>query len=84
MGARLELHLTDETDEGLRRLASRAGLSTNAVASDLLERFVIEELATIEGIERALDDLRQGRMVSHEQVKASVEARLHEVESGKR
>lgn len=84
MGARLELHLTAEAEEGLRRLASRAGRSPGAVASDFLERFVTEELATIEGIERALDDLRQGRIVSHEEVRGSVDARLREAESCKR
>ena len=46
------------------------------MASEAVERFVAEELATIEGIERALDDMRHGRVIAHERVSKEVDGLL--------
>ena len=72
----LKLTLPQHAEEGLARLAARAGASAEAGASEALEHFVAEELAIIAGIERGLDDMRQGRLVPHEEVMRDVERLL--------
>jgi predicted transcriptional regulator len=72
----LKLELPQQAQDGLARLATRAGIPAEAVASEALEHFVAEELAIMEGFERGLDDMRQGRLVSHEEVMRDIE-RLH-------
>jgi predicted transcriptional regulator len=77
----LKLELPPQAEDGLARLAARAGISAEAVASEALEHFVAEELAIIEGIERGLDDMRQGRLVPHEEVMGDVDDLLGGTES---
>ena len=77
----LKLELPQQAEDGLARLAARAGISAEAVASEALEHFVAEELAIIEGIERGLDDMRQGRLVPHEEVMRDVDNLLGGTES---
>ncbi|HEX8665189.1 MAG TPA: CopG family transcriptional regulator [Beijerinckiaceae bacterium] len=80
----LKLTLPQHAEDGLARLAARAGASAEAVASEALEHFVAEELAIIEGIERGLDDMRQGRLVSHEEVMRDADDLLNGTESQNR
>jgi predicted transcriptional regulator len=80
----LKLELPQQAQDGLARLAARAGISAEAVASEALRHFVAEELAIIEGIERGLDDMRQGRLVSHEEVMRDVDDLLGGTESQNR
>lgn len=72
----LVVRLTPELEDGLERLAARAGQSAEAVAAQALERFVSDELEIVRQIERGLDDLRNGRVVPHEQVTADIERLL--------
>jgi predicted transcriptional regulator len=76
----LKLTLPQHAEDGLARLAERAGASAEAVASEAIERFVAEELSTIEGIERALEDVRQGRLVPHEQARSEINSLLDRAE----
>jgi predicted transcriptional regulator len=76
MGAVMRLRLSREAETGLAALAARLGSSVEAVASEAVERFVQDELATLDGIERALADMRAGRTVPHEQVMAEIDALL--------
>lgn len=69
----VRLRLSPDAETGLARLAARLGRPAEAVASEAVERFVEEELATLDGIERALADMREGRIVPHERVMAEVE-----------
>lgn len=69
----LKLELPQQAEDGLARLAARAGIPAEAVASEALEHFVAEELAIIEGIERGLEDMRQGRLVSHDEVMRDID-----------
>lgn len=72
----LKLTLPQHAEDGLARLAARTGASPEAVPGEAVERFVAEELATIEGIERALEDIRHGRLVPHERVRSEIESLL--------
>jgi predicted transcriptional regulator len=77
----LKLELPQQAEDGLARLAARAGIPAEAVASEALEHFVAEELAIIEGIERGLEDMRQGRLVSHDEVMRDIDNLLGGTES---
>jgi predicted transcriptional regulator len=72
----LKLNLPAAAERGLARLAAQTGSSAEVMASEAVERFVAEELATIEGIERALDDMRHGRVIAHERVSKEVDGLL--------
>ena len=72
----MRVSLRPATESGLARLAARLGSSAEAVASEALERLVEQELATLDGIERALADMREGRVIPHERVMAEIEELL--------
>ena len=72
----LKLNLPAAAERGLARLAAQTGSSAEVMASEAVERFVAEELATIDGIERALDDMRHGRVIAHERVSKEVDGLL--------
>ena len=70
----MDIEPTREAEEGLAKVAARRGISAEGVATEAVEWFVKDELAVVDGIERALDDMRQGRVVQHDDVMANVMA----------
>ena len=72
MSRPLVLDLNDDVTGGLESLASRHGRSARDLAAEAVGRFVAEEMAEIAGIERALDDMRHGRVVPHDDVVADI------------
>ncbi|HEY8564785.1 MAG TPA: CopG family transcriptional regulator [Beijerinckiaceae bacterium] len=78
----LRIDLGETTEVGLARLAERTGASVERLAVEALERFVADETVTVEGIERALEDARHGRVVPHEEVASEVERLIAEDTGG--
>ena len=76
MSSIVSIGLTGEIEQGLARIAATRGISLDAVAAEAVERFVIDELSEIAGIEMALLEMREGKVVSHDDVTADVDTVL--------
>jgi predicted transcriptional regulator len=68
--------IESDLDERLAKLAKAQGRSKSWVIEHALNSFVTSELAFIEAVEVGLRDMREGRVVSHEEVKARFHARF--------
>ena len=72
IGARIPLDL----DERLIRLAEATGRSKSWHTHQALERYIDEEMDFVEKVQAGLDDVKAGRVVSHEEVERAVMERL--------
>lgn len=72
----LTIRLSAEVKAKLGRLADGTRRSRSYLAAEAVEAYVERELAVIDGIEQGLEDLRAGRVVSHEAAMAEVDAIL--------
>ncbi len=63
----LTLRLPANLKDRLGLLAAKTKRARSSLASEALADHVERELATLEAIQRGLDDMRAGRVVPHEQ-----------------
>jgi predicted transcriptional regulator len=61
----LTLRLSPELKERLGSLAQRTNRTRSFLASEAIADYVDRELRILEGVQRGLDDMRAGRVVSH-------------------
>ncbi len=64
--ATITIRLDESEKEKLARLAAHTSRSKSYLAGKAISDYVDRELAIIEGIEAGLDDMRAGRVLSHE------------------
>lgn len=81
--ATLTIRLTPEVEERLGRLAASTHRSKSLLAAEAVARYVEEEAAVIAGIEKGLADAEAGRLVSHEEAMARLEATITAAERGR-
>ena len=70
----MTVRVSPETKEKLDRIAHDTGRSQSHLASEAIAAYVERELEIIEGIQRGLDDVAAGRVVSHEEAMAELYA----------
>ncbi len=74
----LTVRLPEKVKKGLGRLAAHTKRTKSYLAGEAIADFVDRELAIVEGIKRGLDDMRAGRVTSHEaamrRIRAAVKA----------
>jgi predicted transcriptional regulator len=74
----MEVHLDPDTQAKLTRLASERGSAAELLAKEAIERFVDYDEWFIREVEDGLEQVRQGQVLSHEEVGARIEALLAE------
>lgn len=72
IGARIPIDL----DERLTTLAEATGRSKSWHTHQALQRYIEEEMDFIEKVQAGLEDVRQGRLVPHEEVEHALKERL--------
>lgn len=78
----ITIRLDPQLKKKLGRLAKGTQRSRSFHAAAAIEIYVDRELATIEGIERGLSDVKAGRTVSHETARASGRRRIDAASGG--
>lgn len=66
----MTIRLPADLKEKLDRLADGTRRSRSFLAAEAVSAYVERELAIIEGIQRAMEDVRAGRVTPHEEVMA--------------
>lgn len=61
----MTINISDEMNEKLGRLAHSTQHSADYLATEALSTYIDHELDILSGIQRGLDDVRAGRVVSH-------------------
>ena len=72
--ATLTVRLSPELKDKLGRLAARTQRTKSFLAGEAIGDYVARELAIIEGIERGLEDMRAGRVVTHEEAMRRIDS----------
>jgi len=72
----MEVILSPEQEARLRRLASRTGRNTQALAQEAIGHLLEHEERFIEAVEKGLASLDRGEFVSHQEVKRRIESLL--------
>lgn len=70
----MTIRLNAELKQKLDRLAQGTRRSRSFLAAEAVSAYVERELEIIEGIEHGLADVKAGRIVSHDEAMAEVEA----------
>jgi predicted transcriptional regulator len=70
----IKVYVDAETKDKLQRLAHATGRSRSHVAAKAVSAYVARELEIAEGIQRALDDVRAGRVIPHGEAMAEAYA----------
>jgi predicted transcriptional regulator len=68
----MTINISDEINEKLGRLAHDTRRSTAYLATEALLNYVDRELDILNAIQRGLDDVKAGRVVSNSQAKAKI------------
>lgn len=72
----MTIRLSTETKEKLGRLAHDTRRTKSYLAGEAVSAYVDRELAIIEGVQSGMADVRAGRVVSHDQAMAEIDAVL--------
>jgi predicted transcriptional regulator len=80
----LTLRLSPELKNRLDRLARQTRRTKSFLAGEAIAGYVERELEIIAGIERGLEDMKAGRVVSHERVMADIDATIKRAKAGRR
>ncbi len=72
----LTVRLPPELKDRLGELAERTRRTKSFLAGEAIAGYVGRELEIVAGIERGLDDMKAGRVVSHEDVMADIDATI--------
>jgi predicted transcriptional regulator len=67
----MTIRVTPGLKERLGRLAQNRHRSRSHLAAEAVEAYVTRELAVMDGVQRGLDDLENGRVSSHADVSAA-------------
>jgi len=80
----LTIRLPATVKAKLGRLAEGTKRTRSFLAAEAIESYVDQEMAIIEGIERARKDVKAGRVVPHDQAMRRIYATIDRVEKEKR
>ncbi|MBI3515912.1 MAG: CopG family transcriptional regulator [Proteobacteria bacterium] len=72
----LTVRIAPKVKDQLGRLAKRTSRTKSFLASEAIADYVARELAIIDGVGRGLEDVKAGRLVSHEDAMARLEATI--------
>ena len=81
--ATMTIRLSAETKRKLERLAADTRRSKSYLAAEALSAYVERELEIIDGIRQGLADVEAGRVVSHDEAMAEVQAVIDAAKNGK-
>ncbi len=73
----MAVHLTPALEADLHQLAAQSNTTADDVAQRALEDFVAYRRDLNEAVQRGGDDIAAGRVFTHEEVFAHIEARLN-------
>ncbi len=79
----LTVRLTTDVKEQLKKLADSTKRTKSFLAAQAIEAYVAREIKIIEGIQRGLEDMRQGRLVPHDKVMDDIDAMIDGIERSK-
>lgn len=74
--------MRDSTKAKLTELAGHTSRSKSYLANDAIERYLDHELAIVAGIQRGVADMEAGRVVSHDQAMAEIDAAIDAAANG--
>ena len=78
--ATMTIRLSPEIKEKLGRLAHDTRRTKSYLAGEAVSAYVQRELDIIDGIQNGMADVRDGRVVSHDQAMAEIDAVLNAAE----
>lgn len=78
--ATMTIRLSSEIKEKLGRLAHDTRRTKSYLAGEAVSAYVQRELDIIDGIQNGMADVRDGRVVSHDQAMAEIDAVLNAAE----
>lgn len=81
---KLTVTLPTEVAEGLRRLAARTERSVDELTAIALERLIQEENPLLDLIEEGVADIEAGRVFTHDEVMADIDAIIERAERRRR
>lgn len=79
----MTIRVSNDLKERLGRLAHDTRRSKSFLAAEAVSAYVDRELEIIEGIQRGLDDVKAGRVVSHADAMDEIEAAIEAAQSEK-
>jgi predicted transcriptional regulator len=82
--ATLTLRLPPKLKARLGELAERTRRTKSFLAGEAIAGYVERELEIIVGIERGLEDMKAGRVVSHERAMTDIDATIERAKAGRR
>ncbi len=72
----LSVRVSSATKKRLDRLAQRTNRTRSFLAAEAIEAYIKHELSIIEGIQRGLDDMKAGRLISHQEAMSSINSAI--------
>ena len=72
----LTVRMSPATKARLQALADLTDRSKSYLANDAIDRYLTRELAIVEGIEQGLGDMKAGRVVTHDDAMAGIDAAI--------
>lgn len=81
--ATMTIRVSSETKRKLERLAADTRRSKSFLAAEAVSAYVERELEIIDGIRRGLADVEAGRVVSHDEAVAEIQAVIDAAKPGK-
>ena len=81
--ATVTVRLSGRTKDRLGELAGHTRRTRSFLAAEAIDAYVERELAIVEGIERAREDVRGGRLVPHEEVVRHAQAIVAAARTGR-
>ena len=81
--ATMTIRVSSETKRKLERLAADTRRSKSFLAAEAVSAYVERELEIIDGLRRGLADVEAGRVVSHDEAVAEIQAVIDAAKPGK-
>ena len=79
----MTIRVSPETKSKLERLAADTRRSKSFLAAEAVSAYVDRELDIIDGIKRGMADAEAGRVVSHDEAMAEIDAAIDAAEAGR-
>jgi predicted transcriptional regulator len=76
----MTIRVSADLKEKLDRLAADTRRSRSFLAAEAVSAYVARELAIVEGVNQGLEDVRQGRTVSHEEAMSELASLIEAAE----
>ena len=76
----MTIRLPPEVKAGLGRLATSTRRTKSFLAAEAIAAYVAREATIVDGVQAGLSDMTAGRVVSHDEAMARIEATIAEAE----